>query len=84
MALDRCNGVVVRAFASKWVDLGSFPLSSHTNRLFKMVFAASLLGTRHLWEVVENKPTSSLVVSSGKALNPLRDNATHTGSSAKN
>ena len=31
--------------------------------------AASQLGARHLWEVVENKPASSLVVSLGKALN---------------
>ena len=34
-----------------------------------MVSTASLLGARHLGEVVENKPTSSLVVSLGKALN---------------
>ena len=36
-----------------------------------MVSAASLLGARHLWEVVENKPASSLVVSLGKALNGM-------------
>ena len=34
-----------------------------------MVSTASLLGARHLGEVVENKPASSLVVSLGKALN---------------
>ena len=34
-----------------------------------MVSIASLFGARHLWEVVENKPASSLVVSLGKALN---------------
>ena len=34
-----------------------------------MVFTASLLGTRHLKEVVENKPASSLVALLGKALN---------------
>ena len=33
-----------------------------------MVSAASLLGPRHLGEVVENKPASSLVVSLGKTL----------------
>ena len=33
-----------------------------------MVFTASLLSARYLWEVVENKPASSLVVSLGKAL----------------
>ena len=30
---------------------------------------ASLLGARHVWEAVENKPTSSFVVFLGKALN---------------
>ena len=34
-----------------------------------MVSMASLFGARHLWEVVENKPASSLVVSLSKALN---------------
>ena len=34
-----------------------------------MVTTASLLGARHLREVVENKPASLLVVSLGKALN---------------
>ena len=34
-----------------------------------MVSIAFLLGARHLWEVVANKPASSLVVSLGKALN---------------
>ena len=33
-----------------------------------MVFTASLLGARHLGEVVENKLASLLVVSLGKAL----------------
>ena len=61
---------MVKASATQSVDFwGSFPLSSHTERLLKMVSIASLLGARHLWEAVENKPTSSLVVSLGKALN---------------
>ena len=34
-----------------------------------MVSTASLLGAQQLWEVVENKPASSLVVSLGKAVN---------------
>ena len=34
-----------------------------------MISTASLLGARHLWEIVENKPASSLGVSLGKALN---------------
>ena len=57
---------MVKAFALQSVDLGSFSLSSHTKRLYKMVSIASLFGARHLWEVVENKLTSSLV-SLGKA-----------------
>ena len=36
-----------------------------------MVPIASLLGARHLWKVVKNKPASSLVVSLGKALNGM-------------
>ena len=60
---------MVRASALQSIDLGSIPLSSHTKRLLKMVSTASLLGARHLKEVVENKPASSLVVSLGKALN---------------
>ena len=34
-----------------------------------MVFPTSFLGARHLGEIVENKPASSLAVSLGKALN---------------
>ena len=34
-----------------------------------MISTASLLGARHLGEVVENKPANSLLVSLGKALN---------------
>ena len=33
-----------------------------------MVSSASLLGARHLGQIVENKPASSVVVSLGKAL----------------
>ena len=36
-----------------------------------MVSIASLLGTRNLGKVVENKPASLLVVSLGKALNRM-------------
>ena len=46
-------------------------MSSHTERLLKMVSVAFLFGTRHLWEVVENKPASLFVVSMGKALNRM-------------
>ena len=60
---------MVRASASQSVDLGFIPLSSHTIRLLKVVSTASLLGARHLGEVVENKPESLLIVSLGEALN---------------
>ena len=36
-----------------------------------MVSTASLLGDRYLWEVVENKPAKSLVVSLGKTLSGM-------------
>ena len=36
-----------------------------------MLFTTSLLGARHLGEVLENKPASSLVVSLGKVLNEM-------------
>ena len=61
---------MVRASASQSVDLGFIPLVESYQKTFKkMASAASLLGARYLWEVVENKPASSLVVSLGKALN---------------
>ena len=60
---------MVRASASQSVDLGFIPLVESYKKTLKMVSAASLLGARHLWEVVENKPASSLLVSLGKALN---------------
>ena len=66
----RRDGVVVRASASQSVDLGSFPKSSHTKRLQKMIFTASLLGAEHKKSnSVQKKPASLLVVSLGKALN---------------
>ena len=37
----------------------------------KMVFTAFLLGAQHIRDSVENKPTSLLVVSLGKALNGM-------------
>ena len=49
--------------------MGSFPLSSHTERLSKMIFTPSLLSARHLRDVVESKPASSLVVSLGMTFN---------------
>ena len=66
---NRRDGVVVRASASLSADLGFIPLVESYQKTLKMVFTVSLLGARHLGEVVENKPASSLVVSLGKALN---------------
>ena len=60
---------MVRASASQSVDLGFIPLVESYQKTLKMVSTASLLGAQHLWEVVENKLTSSLAVSLGKALN---------------
>ena len=67
--VNRGDGVVVRPSASQSVDLGFIPLVESYRKTLKMVSTASLLGARHLWKVVENKPASSLVVSLGKALN---------------
>ena len=69
---NRRNGVVFRASTSQSVDLGFIPLVDSYQKTFKMVFVASLLCAGHLWEVVENKPASSFVVSLGKALKTER------------
>ena len=61
--------VVVRASASQSVDLGFIPLVESYQKTLKNGIRSFLLGARHLGEVVENKPASSLVVSLGKALN---------------
>ena len=53
-----------------------FLKSSHTKTLYKMVFRASLLGALHKSDSVENKLTSLLTVSLGKAL--TRDAAIFT------
>ena len=61
---SRHDGIVVRASALQSLDLGFNSLVES----YQMVSIASLLGARHFLEVVESKPTSSLVVSLGKAL----------------
>ena len=58
---------MVRASASQSVDLGFFPLDESYQKTLKNGIR-SFPGARHLGEVVENKPASSLVVSLGKAL----------------
>ena len=67
----RRGGVVVRGSASQSVDLSSFPETSHTKRIKKMVFTASLLGAQHNKDSVENKPASLLVVYLDKTLNGM-------------
>ena len=47
----------------------NYSFFSHASYPPAIASIASLLGARHLWEVVENKPASSLVVSLGKVLN---------------
>ena len=67
----RRDGVMVGASASHSVHLGFISKSSHTKRLNEIVFTSSLLGAQHIKKSVENKPTSFLVVSLGKALNGI-------------
>ena len=62
---------MVGASASQSIELGFNPLATHTKRSLKIVSTASLLDSRHLVEVVENKPASLFVVSLGKALNGI-------------
>ena len=59
----RRDGVMIRAFASQSVDLGFISLVESYQKTFKKIFTAFLLGSRHLGEVVKNKPASSIVVS---------------------
>ena len=66
---NRRNDVVVKASASHSVDLGFIPFVESCQKTLKMVSITSLLDAQHLWEIVENKPASSLVVSLGKAPN---------------
>ena len=65
----RRDGVVVRASTSQSVDLGFIPLVESYQKTLKNDIYSLPAWRSVLWEVVENKPTSSLVVSLGKALN---------------
>ena len=66
------DGIVVRASASQSVDLGFiFPSRVIPKDVKNMVFTAFLLGAHQNRVSVENKPTSLLVVSLGKALNGM-------------
>ena len=62
---------MVGASALQSIDLGFIPLVESYLKTLKRVSIASLLDARHLWEVVENKSASLLVVSLGKALNGM-------------
>ena len=62
---------MVRASALQLVNLGLIPLVESYQKTLKMISIAFLLGARYLWEVVENKPTSLLVVSLGRVLNRM-------------
>ena len=72
----RRDGVVVRASFSQSVYMGFNYLVESYQKTLKNGTKASLLGARHVREVVENNPACSLVVSLGKALDgtppPLR------------
>ena len=62
------DGVVVRASASQSVDLRFISQVESYQKTKKMVFTASLLGAQHIWDSVENKPASLLVVPSARHL----------------
>ena len=69
VVVNRRDGVVVRASASQSINLGFIPLLESYLKTLKNGVYSFLLGARHLGEVVENKPASSLGVSLGKTLN---------------
>ena len=59
---------MVRAPASQSVDLGLNSLVESYQKPLKNSIHTFRAGARHLWEVVENKPASTLIVSLGKVL----------------
>ena len=66
---DRRAGVVVRATVSRSVDHGFIPLVESYRKTLKNGICSFPAWRTTFMEVVENKPTSSLVASLGKALN---------------
>ena len=64
------DGRVVRASASRAVDLGLIPSRVKLMTL-KLVFTASLLNAQNESDSVKNKPASLLVVSLGRALSGI-------------
>ena len=53
------------------VDFGSISVSGHTKGYEKTIFTDFLLGALHKSNSTEKKPTSLLVVPSGKALDGI-------------
>ena len=62
------DGVVVRASALQSVDQAFISQVESYQKTLKMFFTASLLGTKHKKDGVENKPASLHVVSLAKTL----------------
>ena len=69
MVSSKLVGWYTHSSALQSVNLGFIPLVESYRKTLKIVFRAFVLGARHLWEVVENKPASSLIASLGKAVN---------------
>ena len=66
---DRRDGVVVRAIASQSVDLRLKSLVESYQKTLKNGILSSLLGVRHLGEVMENNPAGLHILSLSKAFN---------------
>ena len=62
---------MVRALDLQLVDLGFILEVESYQKTLKMIFTASLFGTQHNRDSVDNKPASSLVVSLGRKLNGM-------------
>ena len=66
---DRRDGVVVKAIALQSIDLRLKSLVESYQKTLINGILSSLLGVRHLGEVMENNPASLLILSLSKALN---------------
>ena len=66
--LNRRDGIVIRASALQSVDRGFISQVESYQKILKMVFTASLLGSQQNRDVVKNKP-ACLLVSLDKTLN---------------
>ena len=61
---------MVRKYAASLpVDMGLIPLSNHIKSLLKMAFTSFQLDAQRKKDSTEYKPTSSLIISVGKAFN---------------